>query len=108
MISSRLAIPAVLTAAAVAGCLTYLIGQPIAPVEVDQRLQAFKPTLSGPDTTAPTSADKYRGGDEKAAIAYLEAAQAILRRTQASAHNDEPPITGRIPLPKKRPIRAHD
>jgi hypothetical protein len=107
MISSRLAVPAVLTAAAVAGFLTYLIDQPIAPVEVNQRLPPFNPIVTGIDTTASTSADQYRGGDEKAAIAYLEAAQAILRRApsaRASASNDELPIKGRIPLPKRRPI----
>src|SRR6187551_3275414 len=60
-----------------------------------------------PDTTASISADTQPVENEKAAIAYLEAAQAILRRAltaQASASNDELPITGRIPLPKKRPI----
>ena len=107
MISLRLAIPAVLTAAAVAGCFTYLVPQPIAGVEGDQRLPPAKLTLSAPDTTASTTTYKYPGADEKAAIAYLEAAQAILRRApsaQAFASNDELPITGRIPLPRKRPI----
>src|SRR5258708_37687872 len=106
MISLRLAIPAVLTAAAVAGCFTYFVQQPIAGVVGDPRLPPAKLTLIGPDTTASTSA-KHPGADEKAAIAYLEAAQAILRRApgaQASASNDELPITGRIPLPRKRPI----
>ena len=107
MISARLAVPAVLIAASVAGVLTYLVGQPIAPVEVNQRPSPFNPIVNGPDTTASTSADPYREGDEKAAIAYLKAAQEILRRApsaQASASNDELPIKGRIPLPKKRPI----
>jgi hypothetical protein len=107
MISLRLAIPAVLTAAAVAGCFTYFVQQPIAGVVGDSRLPPAKLTLIGPDTTASTSAYKHPGADEKAAIAYLEAAQAILRRApgaQASASNDELPITGRIPLPRKRPI----
>ena len=107
MISLRLAIPAVLTAAAVAGCFTYFVQQPIAGVEGDPRLPPAKLTLIGPDTTASTSVYKHPGADEKAAIAYLEAAQAILRRApsaQAFASNDELPITGRIPLPRKRPI----
>jgi hypothetical protein len=104
MISSRLAILAVLTAAVVAGFLTYLVDRPIA-VEVNQRPPSS--IMNGPDKTASTSAYQYRGEDEKAAIAYLEAAQAILRRApsaRASASNDELPIKGRIPLPKKRPI----
>lgn len=107
MISARLAVLAVLTAASVAGVLTYLVGQPTATIEVNQRLTPFNPTVNGPDTTASISADPYRDGEEKAAIAYLKAAQEILRRApsaQASASNDELPIKGRIPLPKKRPI----
>jgi hypothetical protein len=49
--------------------------------------------------------------NEKAATAYLEAAQPILRRaptSQASASADEIPITGRIPLSRKRPIADND
>jgi hypothetical protein len=105
MINSRLAILAVLTAAVVAGVLTYLVDRPIAAVEVNQRPPSS--IMNGPDTTASTSAYQYRGEDEKAAIAYLEAAQAILRRApsaRASASHDELPIKGQIPLPKKRPI----
>jgi hypothetical protein len=107
MISSRLAIAAVLTAAVVAGLLTYLIDRPIAALGVDQRPPPFTSIMNAPDTTASTSAYQYRAEDEKAAIAYLEAAQAILRRApsaRASASNDELPIKGHIPLPKKRPI----
>jgi hypothetical protein len=91
----------------VAGFLTYLVGQPVASVEVNQRLPPFNLIVNGTDTTASTSADQYRGVDEKAAIAYLEAAQAILGRApsaRASAGNDELLIKERIPLPKKRPI----
>jgi hypothetical protein len=106
----RLAIPAaVLTAAAVAGYLTYLVCEPMATVETNQRLPPFNLTLSAADTTASTNVDKRPGGDEKAAIAYLEAAQAILRRApsaRASASEDELPITGRIPLPKKASHRT--
>jgi hypothetical protein len=105
MIGTRLAILAVLTAAVVAGFLTYLVDRPIDAVEVNQRPPSS--IINGPDTTASTSTYQYRGEDEKAAIAYLEAAQAILRRApsaQASASNDELPIKGQIPLPKKRPI----
>lgn len=107
MISARLAVLAVLIAASVAGVLTYLVGQPIVTVAVNQRPSPFNPIVNGPDTTASISADPFQNGDEKAAIAYLRAAQEILRRApsaQASARNDELPIKGRIPLPKKRPI----
>ena len=107
MISLHLAIPAVLTAAAVAGCVTYLLSQPIARVEAGQGLRPAKQTSSDPDTTASASVYKYPARDEKAAAAYLEAAQAILRRApsaQASASSDELPVKGRIPLPRRRPI----
>ena len=106
MITLRLAVPAVLAAAAVAGCFTYFVTPP-ARVDADQRLPPTVPNLLGPDTTASTSIDQRPSADEKAAAAYLEAAEAILRRApnvRASAGADEPPITGPIPLPKRRPI----
>ena len=107
MISLRLAVPAVLTAAIVAGCFTYFVTPPLARVEADQRLPLTMPNLRGPDTTASTSIDQRPSADEKAAAAYQQAAEAILRRApnaRAFAGTDEPPITGPIPLPKRRPI----
>jgi hypothetical protein len=102
MISLRLAVPAVLVAAAVAGCFTYFVTPPPPPpppqaVEADHRLQ---PTA--PDTTGANA----RSSEEQAA-AFQQAAQAILKHApdaQASAATDEPPIVGHIPLPKRRPI----
>ena len=44
MISLRLAIPAVLTAAAVAGCFTYFVQQPIAGVVGDPPMPPAKLT----------------------------------------------------------------
>ena len=107
MIGSHLIISAVLTAAALAGCFTYLLRPAITSVKVDQQPHLGKLTFSGPDTTASKGTDSQATENEKAATAYLEAAQAILRRAptaQASASADELPITGRIPLPRKRPI----
>lgn len=105
MINLRLAVPAVMAAAAVAGSFTYLVSPPIAQVEVDQRLPPTGLNLRGPDTTASTSVYEYPSADEKAAAAYLEADKAILRRAPtAQASADEPPITRPIPLPKRRPI----
>ena len=107
MISLRLAVPAVLAAAIVAGCFTYFVTPSPARVESDQRLPPTVPNLRGPDTTASTSIDPRPSADEKAAAAYWEAAEAILRRApnaRASAGGDEPSITGPIPLPKRRPI----
>jgi len=106
MIGSHVAVFAVLTAATLAGYITYLV-HPSTQVADNQRPHLGKLTLSAPDITALKSADTQSVENEKAAVAYLEAAQAILRRAptaQASASADELPITGRIPLPRKRPI----
>jgi hypothetical protein len=98
MISLRLAVPVILLAAAVAGCFTYFVTPP-PPVEADQRL---RPTL--PNVTP--NIDYRPSAEEQAEAAFSRAASAILRRlpdAQASAGTNEPPITGRIPLPKRRP-----
>ena len=98
MISLRLAVPVILVAAAVAGCFTYFMTPP-PQVEADQRL---RPTL--PDV-AP-NIDRRPSSEEEAELAFRRAASAILRRlpdAQASARTNELPITGRIPLPKRRP-----
>jgi hypothetical protein len=97
MISLRLAVPVIVVAAAVAGCFTYFVTPP--PVEADQRL---RPTL--PNVTP--NIDYRLSAEEQAEAAFSRAASAILRRlpdAQASAGTNEPPITGRIPLPKRRP-----
>jgi hypothetical protein len=105
MISLRLAVPAVLAAAAVAGYFTYFVTPP-PPVEADQRLPPTVPDMTGPDTGSPTNIDQRPSAEQQAAAAFQRAAAAILRRAQyaqASAGTDEPPITGHIPLPKRRP-----
>ena len=104
MISLRLAVPAFLVAAAVAGCFTYFVTPP-PPAEVDQPLPPTTPDMTSPDMKTPTDIDQRRRADERAA--FHKAAAAILRRAQyaqASAGTAEPPITGHIPLPKRRPI----
>ena len=104
MISLRLAVSAVLAAAIVARCFTYWVTSPSAQVEADQRLPPTGLKSRDPGATASTSFDPNPTADEKAAAAYWEAAQAILRRApNARASADEPP-TGRIPLSKRRPI----
>jgi hypothetical protein len=108
MISLRLAVPAVLVAAAVAGCFTYFVTPPPPPPRVvgaDQRLPSTVPDMTGPDAGTPTNIDRRPSSEEQAA-AFEQAAQAILKQTpdaQASAGTHEPPITGHIPLPKRRP-----
>jgi len=107
MVGSHLVISAVVTAAALAGRLAYLLSPPIPSVAVDQQPHLDKLTLGAPGAMALRGPDWQPVENEKAATAYLEAAQAILRRAptaQASASADEIPITGRIPLPRKRPI----
>jgi hypothetical protein len=95
MVGSHLAISAVVTAAALAGCLAYLLSPPIPSVAVDQQPHLGKLTLGAPDAMALKGPDRQPVENEKAATAYLEAAQAILRRAstaQASASAEEIPI----------------
>ena len=106
MTSLRLAVPAVLVAAAVAACFTYFVTPPPS-VETDQRLPPTAPDMTGPNTGTPTNMDQRPNAKEQAAAAFKRAAAAILRQVpnaQASAGINEPPFTGHIPLPKRRPI----
>jgi hypothetical protein len=110
MFGSHLIISAVLAAATVAACVTYLVHPPIAREKDGYQLRLERPSVSGPDTTASISANRHPVSNDTAAKAYLEAAQAILRQmpiAQASASADQLPTKGRIPLPRKRPIPRH-
>jgi hypothetical protein len=106
MISLRLAVPAVLVAAALAGCITYFVVPAALLAEADMRLP---PT--GPDSIGRHDAEIsnfQRSNTEADIAAFQQAAAAILKRAQnarASVGSDEQPvITGPVPLPKKRPI----
>jgi hypothetical protein len=104
MITLRLVVPAVL--AAVAGCFNHFV-TPQARVQAGPLLSPTMPDLAGPDTRASVSIDQSPNAEEKAAEAYREAAETILRRApyaRASADADAPPIMGPIPLPRRRPI----
>jgi hypothetical protein len=111
MVTLRFAVPAILAAAAVAGCFSYFVTLPVW-VETDARLSDVRlpPAVlysTGPNARASTGIDQPPNAGEQAAAAYQKAAEAILRRapnTWASAVGDELPMTGRIPLPKRRPI----
>jgi hypothetical protein len=106
MVTLRFAIPAILAAAAVAGCISYFVATP-ERVEADVRLPPAVLYSTGPNTRASTRIDQPPNADEQAAVAFQKAAEAILRRapnTRASAGSDELPIMGPIPLPKRRPI----
>lgn len=111
MIGPHHVVCSVFTAAAVAGCVTYLLQPPATTITVDLQSASRNVTFRGRDTAVSPAIDGPPHVEaEKAAIAYLEAAQAILRRAsiaQASASADELFIKGRIPLPRKRPIPRH-
>jgi len=96
-------VPAVLTASAVAGCITYFVTPP-AQVETEQLSPPALPNAIGPATGASKSIGHLTSEEEKAAAAFQQAAEAILRRAPNTRASDEPPITGHIPLPKRRPI----
>jgi hypothetical protein len=105
MISWRLAVPSILVAAAVAACVTYF-ATPAPPqhIEADQR---SSPT--GSIGEAPGYSDLSTNIQppisEDSITAYQRAAEAILKGSQnAKASADVPLVTGRIPLPKRRPI----
>lgn len=106
MISWQLIVPAVLVAAAVAGCFTYFVTAP-APVEAVQRLSPTAPNIKGPDTRTRTFIDQRSKAEEEAKVAFERAAAAILRQApelQASAGVNEPSTAEHIPLPKRRPL----
>ena len=106
MTSLRLAVPAVLVAAAVAACFTYFVTPP-PPVEADQQLPPTAPDMTRSNMGTPTNIDQRTSAEKQAAVAFQRAAAAILRRlpdAQASAGTNQLPMIGHIPLPKKRPI----
>jgi hypothetical protein len=99
MISLRFAVSAVLVAAALAGCFTYLV-PPRPPVAPPAQLPEKMPDLR---MGIPANVDPPKA--QERADDFLQAAQAILKQEpNARASADKPTITGHIPLPKKRPI----
>jgi hypothetical protein len=99
MISLRVAVPAVLVAAVLAGCFTYFV-PPRPPVAPPPQLPEKMPELR---MGIPANVDPPK--TEERADDFLQAAQAILKKEpNALAFADKPPITGHIPLPRKRPI----
>ena len=102
MIPLRLIVPAVLAASAATGCISYFV-TPLAQVETDERLPPTLPNVISPTAGASTSIERT-SEEEKAAAAFQQAAEAILRRAPNTRASDQPPITGHIPLPRRRPI----
>ena len=112
MTSLRLAVPTVVVAAAVAGCITYFVAPaPPPPIEAGQRLPPTVPNVTGHPASG-ISTNIQRPSTEDHIDAFQRAAEAILKRAQnAKASADEPIFAGsilppksRIPLPRKRPI----
>jgi hypothetical protein len=107
MVGLRFAIPAILIAAVVAACITYIaFPSPSEGIDVDRRSQPTTPRVLArpvPDSTI----DIQRQTTEEQVTAFQRAADAILKRAQnakASAGDDEPFITKPVPLPTRRPI----
>jgi hypothetical protein len=101
MIGMRLA-GAVLAAAILASCFTYLVTSP-----PPQRSVPVDPAVPGTAAGTPAIVEQRQGEEQRAATAFERAAAAILLRlpdATAYAGADEPPVTGHIPLPKKRPV----
>jgi hypothetical protein len=96
MITLRLAIAAVLAAAAVAGSITYFLS-PAPPKQVAAG-RPLPPTVPN----RPDPGNFQRPTTEDRIVAFERAAEAILKNAKA----DAPPITGRVPLPKPRPPQA--
>jgi hypothetical protein len=97
----RLAVPAVVVAAALAGSFTYFVSPP-PRVETEQRAAAPARAAAGTAAAKPLSIVRDRAAED-----FLRAAEAILRplsSAQASDRPDELPIMGHIPMPKRRPI----
>ena len=103
MVTLRFAVPAILATAAAAGCFSYFVIVSL-PARLLPPAVLYSPS---PSERASTQIDQPPNADELAAAAFQKAAEEILRRapnTRASAVTDELPMTGRIPLPKNRPI----
>ena len=113
MVTLRFAVPAILATATAAVCLSYFVIVSLpSRFETDARLLDVRlpPAVvysSSPSARASTQIDQSPNAEELAAAAFQRAAEEILRRapdTRASAVTDELTKTGRIPLPKNRPI----
>jgi hypothetical protein len=113
MIRWRVAVPAVLSLAALAGCLTYFL---LASAPVSQSVALLPATETGPPSTVGqaratdtlTVVDRLRPSDEDIAKAFRRPTEDPLpvEVQEARRDSDEPAITGPIPLPKKRPPPA--
>ena len=95
----RLTVPAVVVAAALAGCFAYFVAAP-PRVEAEEQSAPTAPDVASSTAATPAIVGKRREDFERAAEAILKR----LPDAQASARTDELPIIGHVPLPKRRPI----
>jgi hypothetical protein len=110
MIRWRVAVPAVLSLAALAGCRIYFL---LASAPVSQPVALLPATETGPPSTVGqaratdplTVVDRLRPSDEDIAKALRRATEdpSPVEVQEARRDGDEPAITGPIPLPKERP-----
>ena len=108
MVSLRLVIPVMLVAAVVAAGFTYLVAliAPQSPVEADHRPPPTASSSSVHNTAVPMRIGRPTNDEEKAVAAFQRAADEILKRAvslQASVATGDRPISGKVPLPKRRP-----
>ena len=109
MVSLRLAAVMVPAAAVVAACFTYLVVplfSPPSPVAVEHRTPSTVASSVRQEAPVPMRIARPANDEEKAVAAFQRAADAILKRAEnlQAAATDGPPISGKIPLPKRRPI----
>ena len=110
MIPWRLAIFAVLTAAVVAGCITYFVLPAPSPVEPVRRAELPPAPLPPKPNWKVLEAKAMKAVEDlaaqrKAVADFERSAEAILgNAASAQAFAEERPIPGPIPLPRKRPI----
>ena len=106
MVSLRLAVLMMLAAAVVAACFTYLVAPP-SPVETDHQPSPTAFSSGVQYTPVPMRIGRVANDEEKTVAAFQRAADEILKRAanlRASATPEALPISGKVPLPKRRPI----
>jgi hypothetical protein len=106
MIRLRFAALAIMVTAVLAACFAYFV-MPSARVYSDRRLPVNVPVLAVRTEPLATDIGQHLAAEQQAAAAFERAAKTILNKLPAAmayAGANEPPITGHIPLPKKRPI----
>lgn len=103
MIGWRFALAAMLAAAAVAGCIAYFAA-PSPGIEASQRPPLPPLNLRASGMEASKDVAPRPSAQERDLAAFEKAAEAILKRAAYAGAAAERPITGPVPLPRKRPI----